>query len=323
MADKFGHSTTGAEVAALFGENASDKHILITGANCGLGYATAELLAGYKAHIIVACRSQKSADETAERIKKAIPSADVVGLELDLSNLSSVSKAVETYKSLDRPLHILINNAGVMACPKSLTVDGFETQFGVNHVGHFAFTQGLIPVLAKTGTKEQPARIVNLASLANYLFGPQEGIIFDDLEGNVNYDAWERYGQSKLANILFTKELQKRYGDQNIVSVSLHPGSITQTNLMRHLGFGFVWSLLKNMFQRPSAIVAASSDKKNLAQGIATTILAALTPEPVPGGYYANCQIEKYYVHARADDAELATKLWEVTEQLLAKAGKQ
>ena len=126
-----------------------------------------------------------------------------------------------------------------MAGPYEKTSDGFESQFGVNHLGHFLLTNMLLPVLIKSGSKAHPSRVVNLSSMAALLFAPEKGILFDDLDGSKNYQKWERYGQSKIANILFTNELNKRMKENghDVVSISVHPGNILDTNLQRSLVF--------------------------------------------------------------------------------------
>jgi len=235
-----------------------------------------------------------------------------------ICDLSSVKKAAETFLSRNEPVHILINNAGVMACPRTLTKDGLESQFGVNHVGHFYFTNLLLDKLAQTGTAETPARVVNLSSMGNYLYAPQEGIMFDDIDGSKNYNAWVRYGQSKLANILFTRELDRRMKEENrnVISVSVHPGAILGTDLKRHIdimnALSAVWSL-----NWGKSIAAFTDGNKNIAMGSSTSVTVALDPDVTRGAHYANCHVETYKVHPTASDAALAKKLWDFTENLV------
>lgn len=239
-------------------------------------------------------------------------------MALDLSSFASVKEFADAYIATERPLHVLINNAGIMGCEKSTTKDGFETQFGVNHLGHFLLTQKLLPLLIATGTASCPARVVNVSSLGNLLFAPDEGIKFDDLNGEKNYDPWERYGQSKLANILFSNELHARMAaaGHHVTSVALHPGTIAGTNLIRHISIGWVVSAVSGLWKHQGGIeIALREPKKSIEQGAATTLYAALSPDVVSGGYYADCHKEEKALHKQATSAELAKQLWELSEK--------
>jgi retinol dehydrogenase 12 len=199
----FGGQTTDQEVAAVYGSYARGKTIIVTGANCGLGLETSRCLAAHGATVILMSRSTANGEKAVAEIKAEYPDADVSTMALDLGSLASVRSAAKAYLDSGRPLHILINNAGVMvsaarlctrdpllstwmvglqACPRALTADGFESQIGVNHLGHFLFTTLLLPALAKSGTAEQPARVINLSSMGNWLFAPPQGIDLDDLD---------------------------------------------------------------------------------------------------------------------------------------------
>ncbi len=168
-----------------FGANAKGKHAVVTGSNVGLGFETARLLAKYGAIVTIACRSETNGHETVKKIKNEFPSADVSFLQLDLGSFASVRTFAQAYRASDKPLHLLINNAGVMACPLSFTSDGLETHFGVNHIGHFLLTTELLDVIKRSGTAESPARIVTLSSIGHFLFAWKEGgIRLDDLKGS-------------------------------------------------------------------------------------------------------------------------------------------
>lgn len=314
----FGYKSTAAEVANEYGQRALDKHIVITGSNCGLGFEAARVFASHGAKVVIACRNVQAGQEAADKIRKESPAADVEVRQLDLANLQSVRDFTKAYRESGRPLHILVNNAGVMACPKAFTKDGLEMQLGVNHMGHFLLTVGLLDVLKRSGTKQEPSRVLNLSSMANFLFSPAQGIRLDDLKGEKNYHIWERYGSSKLANILFTKELSNRLsaaGD-NVVSVSLHPGVITDTNLMRHAGsIGPILSAFGALNGLPAFSTMISEGNKNIPQGAATTVFCALSPDIVPGEYYCDCQVSSK-VHAKGKDMNLAKQLWDVSEQI-------
>ncbi len=239
-------------------------------------------------------------------------------MELDLASLKSINAFVDKVKALNKPVHILINNAGVMACPYNTTTDGFELQIGTNHFGPFHLTRSLLPLLSQSGTKESPARVINLSSCANILWSPPKGIDFDDIAGTKHYHPFTRYGESKLAAILFTRELNKR-APPNVISVALHPGVIQSTNLGRFINFsslmGAIWMVAKNGHLG----LAAKEPRKTIAHGSSTTVLAALDPNIKPDEYYANCNPCKD-IHPAASNPELQVKLWEVSEKMVDEA---
>ncbi len=220
-------------------------------------------------------------------LTEANPTASVTVMELDLASLQSINQFVDKMKKRDKPVHILINNAGVMACQHSTTADGFEMQMGTNHFGPFHLTRSLLPLLSESGTKESPARIVNLSSCANLLFSPPKGIDFDDIAGVKRYHPWGRYGESKLA--------------------------------FRHLSLVTALSSIWLMIQNGHAKLLGSEPKKTIAQGASTTVLAALDPQIRPGEYYANCQVS-HDIHVSANDPDLQVKLWNVSEKMVDEA---
>ena len=204
----------------------TDKTVIITGANTGIGKETAIELAKRKAKVILACRNPDRGREAERDIRLKSGSKDVVYHHLDLASLSSVHQFAETILQEESHIDILINNAGIMACPQWKTEDGFEMQFGVNHLGHFLLTNLLLDRL-----KEAPsARIINVASLG-YKYCKE--IKFDDLNSERDYDPHPVYYHSKLANVLFTRELARRLKGSNVTANCLHPGVIW-TELGRH-----------------------------------------------------------------------------------------
>lgn len=208
------------------------KVAVVTGANSGLGLEAARLLAGAGARVLMACRNRAKAEVAAARVGE---SAEIV--DLDLSRLASVSKAADEIASRTSRLDVLLNNAGLMAVDRAVTADGFEMQFGVNHLGHFALTAHLAPLLAGT----VGARVVNVSSL-----GHRPGVMrWDDLMWERHYDRWRPYFQSKLANLLFTLELQNRFDSARVDAKALaaHPGA-TATDLGQE-GGGVANSLLR------------------------------------------------------------------------------
>ena len=201
------------------------KTAIITGANTGIGLETAIDFAKRGSRVILACRSVEKGQAAVEKVKKRANSEDVIFIQLDLASLQSVRNFSTKVLKEEAHIDLLINNAGVMAPPYTLTKDGFELQFGVNHLGHFLLTNLLLERI-----KESPsARIVNVSS-----FDYKKGKInFDDLKSEHSYDAMGAYGQSKLANVLFTRQLAKRLKGTSVTTYSLHPG-VVATELARH-----------------------------------------------------------------------------------------
>ncbi|XP_058769814.1 short-chain dehydrogenase TIC 32, chloroplastic isoform X2 [Vicia villosa] len=229
----FSWSSTAEQVT--HGIDATGLTAIVTGASSGIGVETTRVLALRGAHVIMGVRNMVAAKDVKDTILKDIPSAKVDAIELDLSSLDSVKKFASEFKSSGRPLNILINNAGIMACPFKLSKDNIELQFATNHIGHFLLTNLLLDTMKKT-TREskKEGRIVNVASEA-HRFAYPEGIRFDKINDQSSYNNWRAYGQSKLANILHANQLTKQLKEDgvNITANSLHPGTIT-TNLFRH-----------------------------------------------------------------------------------------
>lgn len=318
----FGFSTTAEEICSTneLGSNVAGKTVIITGGNTGLGFETARILAKFGAEVLIMTRVESKGIEAVKKIKEECGTASVSYALLDLASFQSIRAAATAFLDSGKPLHILVNNAGIMACPLSYTEDGHESQFGVNHLGHFLFTGLLFPVLEKTGTADVPSRVITLSSIAHHIYAPASGIMFDDLQAKLSYNLWTRYGNSKLANLLFAKELQTRCTARklHVVSVALHPGVIIETELMRHnsmfmatiTNFALLWS-------RPSKMAAILEKNKTTSQGSATTVACCVYPNLVPGGYYVDCQCRpSNVVHEKAADPDMAHKLWEVSQQL-------
>ena len=279
------------------------KTVIITGANAGIGKETAVDLARRNARVIMACRSVEKGEKAAVEVRKRSGSDDVVFVQLDLASLTSVRQFAAKVLEEEPRLDILINNAGVMACPYTKTEDGFEMQFGVNHLAHFLLTNLLLDRL-----KEAPsARIVNLSSLAHAL----GKINFDDLNSEKSYGSWSAYGQSKLANILFTRSLAKRLENTNVIVNAVHPGSV-RTELQRH---SFAASIMRFFL---------SISWKTPEEGAQTSIYCAVSEEMegVSGKYLADCKIVKPRTKEATDD-EIAERLWQVSAQMVGLESEQ
>lgn len=277
---------------------------LVTGANTGIGFDTARVLALRGARVLLGCRSEDKAAEAIDKIRASKPDADVSWLPLDLASLKAIKAAAEQVNQ-EPHLDLLINNAGVMVPPRMETEDGFELQFGVNHLGHFALTGQVIGKL-----KDRPgARIVNVSSLAH-----RNGHIdYDDIHGQKRYSRMGRYQMSKFANILFTFELQRRLeaAGSPAISTACHPGG-SSTELGRHIP-----PLVALLFL-PLGLIMNSS-----AEGALPTLMAA-TAEKVQGGdYFGPTQMGEMRHSARrvetvptARDEADAKRLWDISEQL-------
>ena len=217
---KFGFETKALEVVE--GINLKGKEVIITGASDGIGVETARALAKAGARVVIAARNLQKAEPVAKDIRESTKNPNVEVEKLELSSLASVNEFVKRYLEKKRPLHILINNAGVWESVKSYTADGFETTFGTNHVGHFALTLGLIPALIE-GFKQsgKKSRVVNVSSLGHAF----SNIIYDDINFKTReFDSRLAYAQTKTANILFSVALNHFYSDKGIVSNALMPG---------------------------------------------------------------------------------------------------
>ncbi|WP_144109118.1 oxidoreductase [Paraburkholderia sp. BCC1886] len=302
---------TPADIPALNGER-----ILITGANSGIGYHAAVVLARKGAHVILACRDPARADVALTRLKASAPGASAELAVLDLASLESIRDFALRQLAQDRPLHTLINNAGVMAPPKRLeTADGFEIQFGTNVLGHFALTGLLMPLLEKAAVSERP-RIVTVASIAH----KRGRIDFDDLQSTQHYSPMRSYQQSKLGNLMVAFELARRLraSGSQVMSVAVHPG-VANTNLFRAGERSALDSAVRAV---ASQLIGAFLNTD--AAGTLPTLYAATSPDVVDGGYYGPTgwmemrgeRVGNAAIAPQANDMESARRLWEVCETL-------
>ncbi|OBK90247.1 SDR family NAD(P)-dependent oxidoreductase [Mycolicibacter sinensis] len=280
---------------------------VITGSNTGIGYHTALVLAEHGAAVVLAVRDLDKGRAAAESITTACPHATVTVQELDLSSLASVRDAAEALGAAHRRIDLLINNAGVMYTPKQTTVDGFELQFGTNHLGHFALTGLLLPRMMRV----KGSRVVTVSSMAHRIMA---AIHFDDLQWENGYNRIAAYGQSKLANLLFTYELQRRLAanHKSTIAVAAHPGT-ANTELTRYLP-----PLLRPADRLLMPLVVQSA-----AMGALPTLRAATDTKVAGGQYYGPSGIGEQRGHPKlvdaskqAHDVELQQRLWAVSEEL-------
>jgi NAD(P)-dependent dehydrogenase (short-subunit alcohol dehydrogenase family) len=278
---------------------------VITGANTGLGFETAAALAGRGARVVLAVRNLEKGKQAAARITATTPGADVELQELDLSSLESVRTAAAQLRSDHDRIDLLINNAGVMYTPKSTTKDGFELQFGTNHLGHFALTGLLLDRLLPVAG----SRVVNVSSIGHRI---RAAIHFDDLQWERRYSRVGAYGQSKLANLLFTYELQRRLAPRGTtIAAAAHPGG-SATELTRNLPrlIATLTTVVEPLFQ--------SAD-----QGALPTLRAATDPAVLGGQYFGPdgfLEMRGYpkvvASSAQSHDVEVQRRLWTVSEEL-------
>ncbi|SEG40381.1 NAD(P)-dependent dehydrogenase, short-chain alcohol dehydrogenase family [Actinacidiphila yanglinensis] len=301
----FGFGTTAAEAAE--GIDLRGRRAVVTGASSGLGAETARALASTGAEVTLAVRDTTAGERVAKEITAATGNRAVHVAPLDLADPASVAAFTASWQG---PLHVLVNNAGVMACPEQYTAQGWEWQFATNHLGHFALATGLHAALAADGG----ARVVAVSSTGHQ----QSPIVWDDVHFAFRrYDPWLAYGQSKTANVLFAVEASRRWADDGITANALMPGAI-YTNLQRHTegrGSGRV----------PAELI------KTVEQGAATSVVLATSPllDGVGGRYFVDCA-ETEVVDRRtgtlhgvaryAVDPDGARRLWDLSHELLARA---
>jgi NAD(P)-dependent dehydrogenase (short-subunit alcohol dehydrogenase family) len=285
------------------------KVLIVTGGNSGLGFESVKAFTEKGAEVILASRSVEKGEKAKAEILQQYPEAKIKVAELDLADLDSVRRFAKNFQQNHNRLDVLLNNAGIMTTPYFTTKDGFEGQVGTNHLGHFALTGLLLPVLKKT----PQSRVVNVSSMAH----KQGKMDFSNLlfENGKGYSPMKAYGRSKLANLLFTYELQRFFEANNIdsISVAAHPG-VSQTNLSRYLDEKWYFRMIHPLF---NAIIQESK------MGALPEIRAAVDPEVKGGEYYGPSGFNemkgspvKVQSNDRSHNVEDAKKLWEVSEKL-------
>ena len=317
ITSRFGARSTALEV--VHDVSLSGRHAIVTGGASGLGLETSRALAAAGAALTLAVRNLAQGDTGAAELRQQFPGAAVTVAHLDLSDLASVRRFVADWITGGAPLHILVNNAAIMACPLQRTVQGWESQFATNHLGHFALTTGLLPALLQAARSRGDARVVCLSSTGHKI----AGVDFDDIHyQRRDYNKWNAYGQAKSANALFALGLHQRFGAQGITANAVHPGGI-MTGLqkflpleeMRALGWLKADDTPLDIFKTPP-------------QGAATSVWAATAPELEGHGglYLEDCnqglpalpsqRASGYSPHIV--DVAAANRLWDVSEQMLA-----
>ncbi len=306
----FGPDTTTDEV--LDGLDLSGQLAVVTGGSGGLGAETARALASAGARVVLTARDAAKGEAAARQIRESTGNPGVEVEDLELDSLASIRAFAERFLARHDALQLLVNNAGVMACPFAKTHDGFELQFGTNHLGHFLLTGLLAPALLRGA----PARIVSVSSRGHQ----QSPVVFDDIAFERRpYDKWEAYGQSKTANVLFAVELERRLGERGVHAYAIHPGVIA-TDLARHMepeDFEHV--------RRRSP--GGRMQLKTVEAGAATSVYAATAPElDGRGGLYLEdghvaeideAESARQGVRSYAVDPEVARRLWSISEEMV------
>ena len=310
------HDATTTALQVVEGVDLTGRRALVTGAASGIGVETARALAHAGAQVTLAVRSPDAGERVAADIARTSGRDDVAVAHLDLADLSTVDALTAAWRG---PLHVLVNNAGVMDTPRGTTAQGWETQFGTNHLGHFALTTGLHAALAAAGD----ARVVSVSSSAH----AASPVVFDDLFFERRpYDPGLAYGQSKTANVLFAVELTRRWAADGVTANALMPGGIW-TPLQRH------WSAERRAAaeqQAGQAEAAGVFRMKTPEQGAATSVFLAASPQVagLGGRYFEDCHEAEVVPQLRglsgvvphALDPDAARRLWDVSERLLADA---
>ena len=320
MTTSFGATSTTDEV--LSGRDLSGKRVLVTGVSAGLGVETARALAAHGAHVVGAARDLAKAEKATEGVRAAAANGGSAFelIELNLASLASVRACADELLAKGEPFDLIIANAGVMACPLSYTADGFEMQFGTNHLGHFVFVNRLAPLLSYGG------RLVNLAS-SGHRFSDVN--IEDPNFERTQYDPWAAYGRSKTANILFAVEFDRRHRARGVRAAAVHPGGI-QTELGRHIGQKGLEELVTTMNATRAAQGKPPFQFKSIPQGAATSVWAGIVAdaEEVGGRYCEDCHVAGLLtgegsdmisegVRAYALDPERAAALWAKSEEMV------
>jgi NAD(P)-dependent dehydrogenase (short-subunit alcohol dehydrogenase family) len=306
----FGCDTTANEV--LDGIDLGGKLALVTGASGGLGAETARALASKGARVVITARNVAKGEEVSRAIRASTGNDDIEVEDLELGSLASIRAFAERFLARHDALQILVNNAGVMACPFGRTTDGFELQIGTNHLGHFLMTGLIAPALLRGA----PARVVSVSSRGHRL----SPVVFDDVHFERRpYDKWSAYGQSKTANVLLAVELERRLGSRGVHANAVHPGVIL-TELARHLK-------PEDFEQVRQRSPGGRLQLKSVEAGAATAVYAATAPELEGRGglYLEDCGVAKVDdaedaaggVRSYALDPDAAKRLWSASEEMV------
>ncbi|WP_066812211.1 SDR family NAD(P)-dependent oxidoreductase [Sphingomonas asaccharolytica] len=317
MTTQFGEKSTTEDVLA--GIDLTGKRILVTGVSAGLGVETARALVAHGADVVGAARNVAKAERATTEVRAAADAGKGAFsiVELDLASLASVRACADALNADGRPFDVIIANAGVMVPPFGHTADGFETQFGTNHLGHFVLINRIAPLLKHGG------RLVNLSS-AGHRYSDVD--LDDPNFERTPYDPWIGYGRSKTANILFAVEFDRRHRDRGVRATAVHPGGI-RTELARHMDESEMAALVASINETAAEAGTPAFEFKTIPQGAATSVWAAVVADPaeVGGKYCEDCHVAELQegegirggIRAYALDAERAKALWAKSEEMV------
>ena len=321
MAKQFGATSTTEDV--LSGVRLEGKRVLVTGVSAGIGVETARSLAAHGAQVVGAVRDLAKAERSTVQVKEdaAANGGSFALIELDLADLKSVRACADGLLAKGEPFDLVIANAGVMATPFGHTADGFETQFGTNHLGHFVFVNRIAPLIRAGG------RLINLAS-SGHRFANVD--LSDPYFERTPYEPFVAYGRSKTANILFAVEFDRRHREHGVRAAAVHPGGI-HTELARHMDPGQLQAMVDQISRQLAAEGKGPFEFKTVPQGAATTVWAGVvaSAEEIGGQYCENCHVGKVVaddvtisaisegVRAYALDGKNAEALWHKSEELV------
>jgi NAD(P)-dependent dehydrogenase (short-subunit alcohol dehydrogenase family) len=317
MTIQFGEKSTTEDVLA--GVDLTGKRILVTGVSAGLGVETARVLVAHGAEVVGAARDVAKAERATAEVRAAAEAGKGAFsiVELDLASLASVRACADRLNADGRPFDVIIANAGVMVPPFGHTADGFETQFGTNHLGHFVLINRIAPLLKDGG------RLVNLSS-AGHRYSDVD--LDDPNFEHTPYEPWIGYGRSKTANALFAVEFDRRHRDRGVRATAVHPGGI-RTELSRHMDEGQMAALVASINEAAAEAGTPAFEFKTIPQGAATSVWAAVVADPaeIGGKYCEDCHVADLQegegirggVRAYALDAERARALWAKSEELV------
>jgi NAD(P)-dependent dehydrogenase (short-subunit alcohol dehydrogenase family) len=317
----FGATSTTDDV--LSGVNLTGKRILVTGVSAGIGIETARSLAAHGAHVVGAVRDLNKAKTATEQVREAaaVNGGSFELVELDLANLKSIRSCADRLLATAEPFDVIIANAGVMATPFGHTVDGFETHFGTNYLGHFVLVNRIAPLIRTGG------RLINVSSAGHRY----SNVDLDDPNfERTPYDPFVAYGQSKTANILFAVAFDQRHCDRGVRAAAVHPG-IIETELTRHMSASWLQTRVNEINQQRVAVGKPPLQRKSMAQGAATSVWAAVVAPAgeVGGRYCENCHLAEIVpddvptnamtegVRAYAVDPKTADALWKKSEEMV------
>lgn len=318
MTTQFGEKSTTEDVLA--GIDLTGKRVLVTGVSAGLGVETARALVAHGAEVVGAARDVAKAERATADVRAAAEAGKGAFsiVELDLASLASVRACADALNADGRPFDVIIANAGVMVPPFGHTADGFETQFGTNHLGHFVLINRIASLLKDGG------RLVNLSS-AGHRYSDVD--LDDPNFEHTPYEPWIGYGRSKTANILFAVEFDRRHRDRGVRATAVHPGGI-QTELSRHMDEGQLAALVASINETAAKAGTPAFEFKTIPQGAATSVWAAVVADPteIGGKYCEDCHVAELQegegirggVRAYALDATHAKELWAKSEEMVA-----